>query len=133
MATLQIKKTKFVDIDLNFSLHPISGDIGKRVDANAIITAMKHLVMTRKYDRPFHPEMYCQISDILFEPLTESSAVVAETMIRYVIENHEPRVSLVSVNVTTEPDNNHLYVEIVFVIVGTTETIRTNFFLERTL
>lgn len=133
MATLQTKRTKFVDIDLNFSLHPISSDIGRRVDTNAIITAIKHLVLTRKYDRPFHPEMYCQVSDMLFEPITESTAITLETMILYVIENHEPRVSVNFVKVGAYPDDNHINVEISFNIIGTTETIRTNFFLERTL
>ena len=133
MATLQVKRTKFVDIDLNFSLHPISGDIGKRVDANAIITAIKHLVMTRKYDRPFHPEMYCQVADMLFEPINESTAITLETMILYVIENHEPRVIVNYVKVNPLPDDNHVNVEISFTIIGTTETIKTNFFLERTI
>jgi phage baseplate assembly protein W len=133
MATIQTKNTKFVDIDLNFSLHPISGDIGKRVDVNAIINAVKTLVRTRQYDRLFHPEMYCQVSDMLFEQITPGTSVIIERMIKHVIENYEPRVEVISVDVTAYPDENHIYVELKFIIVGTIETITTNFFLERTL
>jgi len=133
MATLTVKKTKFVDIDLNFSLHPISADIGKRVDANAIITAVKHLVFTKEYDRLFHPEIYCQVSELLFENFTPQIKTIIEKTIRQVIENFEPRVQVISVKVDQYPDEHHLEVELVFNIIGTVETIKTNFFLDRTI
>jgi predicted component of type VI protein secretion system len=70
---------------------------------------------------------------MLFEQITPGTSVIIERMIKHVIENYEPRVEVISVDVTAYPDENHIYVELKFIIVGTIETITTNFFLERTL
>lgn len=133
MAELKIKKTKFVDIDLNFSLHPISSDIGKRVDANAIATAIKNLVLTNKYDRPFHPEIASHVSELLFENFTSNTAITIERAIRYTIQNFEPRAEIVYINIDADPDSNNLTVELAFNVIGITETITTRFTLERTI
>lgn len=133
MATIKTKRTKFVDIDLNFSLHPISSDIGKRVDGNAIATSVKNLVLTNMYDRPFHPEISSQVSSLLFENFTARTEATLQRAIRYVIENFEPRVEIVYINIDSDPDNNDLTVELAFNVVGLTETIVTQFTLERTI
>jgi phage baseplate assembly protein W len=131
MTELVIKKTKFVDIDLNFSLHPISSDIGKRVDANAISTSIKNLVLTNKYDRLFHPEIASQVTDLLFENFTGDTALSLQRSIRYTIENFEPRAEVVYINIVETPDSNDLTVELAFNLVGFLDTITTTFTLER--
>lgn len=133
MAEIAVRKTKFVDFDLNFSIHPISNDIGKRVDVNAISTAMRNLIMTNKYDRPFHPEIASQVSELLFENFTPATMENLKKAILYVIENFEPRVTINDIILTEFPDDNHLLVELKYQIIGTTETIKTKFTLERTL
>lgn len=133
MATVTVRKTKFVDIDLNFSLHPISSDIGKRVDANAIATSIKNLVMTNMYDRPFHPEINSNITSLLFQNFNGNTAEVIKRSIRYTIENFEPRAEVVYINIYENADSNDLTVELAFNIVGIVETVVTTFNLERTL
>ncbi len=134
MATeIKVRKTKFVDLDLNFLRHPITSDVSKRIDNNAISTAIKNLIMTKTYDRPFHPEISSQVADMLFENMTKSTMVNMERAIRYVLENFEPRIEVVDVIVDQQQDNNHLYIEIHYRIIGSVEVVSTQFYLERTL
>ncbi len=134
MATeIKVRKTKFVDIDLNFGRHPISSDISKRIDSNAIATSLRNLIMTKVYDRPFHPEISSQVADMLFENMTKSTMINLERAITYVIQNFEPRVEVVNVVVGLYPEDSHLEIEIHYIIVGSIEVVSTKFFIERTL
>lgn len=134
MATeIKVRKTKFVDIDLNFGRHPITSDISKRVDNNAISTALRNLIMTKVYDRPFHPEISSQVADMLFENMTKSTMINLERAITYVVQNFEPRVEVVDVKVDQQPDNNHLEIQLHYIIVGSIEVVTTKFYIERTL
>lgn len=133
MAIVKTRKSKFVDIDLNLSLHPISSDIGKRVDGNAISTSIKNLVLTNTYDRPFHPEISSNVTNLLFENFNNNTLETIKRSIRYTIENFEPRAEIIYINIDAIPDSNSLTVELAFNIVGLVETIVTTFTLERTL
>lgn len=133
MTSIVVKRTKFTDIDLNFSKHPISKDITKRVDLNAVVTAVKNLVFTKRYDRLFHPEIYCQVYDMLFENITQTTQIEIKKTIENVLKDFEPRVKILDVNVQTFPDDNHVYIELMFQVVGTLETVNTKFALERTI
>ena len=48
---------KFKDIDLNFTRHPITNDIGTLEDANAIKRSVRNLIFTNYYERPFQKEV----------------------------------------------------------------------------
>lgn len=132
MVELKVVKKKFVDIDTSLAMHPVSKDISRKVNESAIIASVKNLVLTKMYGRPFHPELSSQVHSLLFEPLTPSTASALERMIRYVIENFEPRVEIVLIQVTEEDDVT-LRATLVFRIVGSADTIKTSFFLQRSL
>lgn len=132
MIELQIVKKKFVDVDLSLARHPVSKDVAKKVNESAIIASIKNLVLTKMYGRPFHPELSSQVHSLLFEPLTPSTASILERTIRYVIENFEPRAIVEVVQVTAQ-DEHTLRVDLIFSIVGLLNTIKTQFFLQRSL
>ncbi len=135
MSFIQIKQTnkKFIDLDLTFNRHPISGDVSRRVNENAIITSVKNLIMTRTYDRLFHPEISSHIGSLLFEQMTPATIDTLKKAILYVIENFEPRVIMQLVEVNPYTDANRIEITLVFKIVGSEDTITTNFFLKRSL
>lgn len=122
----------FSDIDLNFLPHPNTGDIGKKFDENAIKASVKHLVMTNHYERRFHPEIGSQVRALLFEPFGPLLDAMLKKAITNTIINHEPRVRLLSVEVNSNPDNNSIYVAIVFTIVNSERPITVDFILNRT-
>lgn len=133
MVELKVTKKKFVDLDFSFARHPITNDVSKKVNEAAISTAVKNLVMTRRYDRPFHPEISSQVHDMLFELLTDTTAETLKRTIYYVITNFEPRVEVLLINVEDVTDFSEIKVTIVFKIIGSVNTIKTQFFLQRSL
>ena len=58
----------FSDLDLNFGMHPVTRDVVLKYDDQAIKAAVKNLVLTQNYERPFHSEIGSQIRGLLFEP-----------------------------------------------------------------
>jgi phage baseplate assembly protein W len=133
MVELKVTKKKFVDLDFSFARHPITNDVSKKVNESAIVAAVKNLVLTRRYDRPFHPELSSQVHDMLFEPLTSTTAETLKRTIYYVINNFEPRVEVLLIDVQDVSDFSEIQVTIVFKIIGSVDTIKTQFFLQRSL
>lgn len=122
----------FSDLDLGFRKHPVSGDVSRKFDENAIKQSIKSLVLTRNFERPFHSEIGSPIKGLLFEPFSPLTTAVAGRIIENTINSFEPRARLIDVSVTMSPDNNALYVSIIFSIVNTTTPITLDLFLERT-
>ncbi|CAB4125455.1 COG3628 Phage baseplate assembly protein W [uncultured Caudovirales phage] len=122
----------FSDIDLNFSAHPVTGDITKRLDDSAINASIRNLVMTSNYERPFHSEIGSQVRNLLFEPASPISKLMLEKSISQTIQNFEPRVVLLSVNARFSPENNSVYVTVEYKIINTNAIQTVNLTLKRT-
>lgn len=123
---------KFTDLDLNFTAHPVTKDIVLRYDENAIKTSLKNLILTSNYERPFHSEIGSPIKRLLFEPITPMLSVVIKRAIVDVVNNFEPRVQLLDVNVQVSDDNNSIIINIEFKIVNTERPLTLDLVLERT-
>jgi phage baseplate assembly protein W len=122
----------FSDLDLNFTAHPVTKDITRRYDENAIKTSLKNLILTSNYERPFHSEIGSPIKRLLFEPATPMLENMVQRAIVDVVNNFEPRVRLIDVVVNLSPDTNSLYVSIEFTIVNTESPLTLDLVLERT-
>jgi len=122
----------FSDLDLNFTAHPVTKDISRRYDENAVKTSLKNLILTRNFERPFHSEIGSPINALLFEPPSPMLNITLERAIIDVVNNFEPRVDLLDVNVLSSPDENSLYVTITFKIVNTQQPLTLDLTLERT-
>lgn len=122
----------FSDLDLNFTPHPVTGDLVRRFDENAIKQAVKNLVMTKHFERPFHSELGSPVMALLFEPMTPLTSLMVRRAIIDLISNFEPRVELLDVEVIASPEQNSLYVTIIFKIVNTERPITLDLLLERT-
>ena len=127
----QRNSRKFTDIDLNFERNQITSDIIKVEDVIAVKRAVKNLVQTNYYERPFQPELGCGIRELLFENFTRMTKVFLEKKIQEVLLNYEPRIDLESVKVDDDPDNNRLVVDIYFYVVGSPGPQQVTTFLQR--
>lgn len=133
MATITTNIARqFRDLDLNFTIHPLKKDINKNLDQVAVINAIKNLVLTNHYEKPFNPDYGSNIRKLLFETVDIVTASAIEREIQQTIENYEPRVNLISVSVIPDPDNNGFNVQMYFYIVNQTEPVSVSFLLERT-
>ena len=112
---MSIKKVKkFVDLDLSFKVNPFTKDIYLKTDEEAVKTALKNLIQTRNFERPFHPEIGTQVHSLLFENFSPAVKIAMERTIQQAIESYEPRVRLIDLNIIETDDINTLDVNIVF-------------------
>ena len=132
MATVNIDSTRnFVDLDLNFSIHPIRKDISTYNSEYAVINSVKNLILTNHYEKPFRPQVGSNIRRLLFENIDSIIAAQIERAVTETIENFEPRVSVSSITAIPDPDNNRYNLKLEFFVINQTSPITINFFLER--
>ena len=116
MATINRKVRDFSDFNLLFTAHPATADVSKVVNENAIKAAVRNLVLTKNYERPFHPEIGCQITSLLFENYTPVVKATMERAVQDVLEKFEPRARLTRLDIADNLDENSIDVTIEFAI-----------------
>ena len=120
-----LTKLSYRDFDLSFKRHPTTGKLLIKKDDEAVKQAVKNIVLTNRYERPYHPEFGGDIRSRLFDLFTTITQSEFENRINTAIENYEPRVQLISdngnesVTVKEYPDQNGLAVTVRFRNVAT--------------
>ena len=122
----------FTDLDLNFTAHPVTKDITRRYDENAIKASVRNLLLTRNFERPFHSEIGSPIRALLFELPGPMFTIMMQRAIVDVITNFEPRIEIIDVRVINASDNNAVYITLEFKIVNTERPLTLDLTLERT-
>ena len=85
-------KEAYRDLDLFFTAHPITGDVATKSDSDAVRRAVRNIVMTNYYERPFKPSLGGNIRGLLFELDTDRKLNRAKKRLTQAIEDFEPRV-----------------------------------------
>jgi phage baseplate assembly protein W len=122
----------FSDLDLNFTAHPVTKDITRRFDEDAIKQSVKNLLLTRNFERPFHSEIGSPIRQLLFDLPGPMFNIMLQRAVIDVINNFEPRVDIIDVRVDDYSDANEVYVTLEFKIVNTERPLTLELALERT-
>ena len=134
-SQIQSKSTRnsrrFRDIDLDFSRNAVTNDVNIVEDVIAVKRAVKNLIQTNFYERPFQPELGCGIRELLFENFTPMTKIFLQRKIEEVLINYEPRINLQNVAVDDDQDKNRLVVDIYFYIVGVPGPQQVQTFLQR--
>lgn len=128
MAT---KAPRYSDINTAFMAHPISGDVARITEFEAVRRSVRNLVNTDKYERILDPRIGSNIRRILFEPMDGSTTAVLQSYITETINNYEPRALLQDVSVTPDYDQQGYYVSITFAVTFSENTASVQFFLDR--
>ena len=121
----------YSDIDFTFTKKPVVGDVALSYDAQAVIRSVRNLLLTRHYEKPFNPDIGSNLDALLFENFSPLTASSIETEIKNIIDNYEPRATLNTVKVTTQPDKNAYNVTISFYIENATLPTTVTLLLER--
>ena len=121
----------YSDLDLNFGIHPVKKDLVTKKDENAVAFAIRNLILTNHYERPFNPELGSNVRKLLFEPVSVFTASDLQKMIEQTIANFEPRARVRKVDVIPNEDNNAYDIRIEFFIDMKTNPITADFLLER--
>ena len=121
----------FVDLNLDFTRHPVTNDIVKIEDVEAVKRSVKNLVNTQFYERPFHPELGCGVRDLLFENYTPMTGIFIRRKIEEVLNNFEPRANVSSINVNEQPDRNGIDVAVNFYVLNLPNPVSVTTTLQR--
>ena len=123
---------RFRDISLTFRANPVTGDIVEIYDEDAVKASVINLVLTMNYEIPFHPEVGCAVQASLFDVIGTMTAVNIRRSILDVLQNFEPRVQVLDVQVTVDPDNYGYNVLIIYQTIGQPITSTITLFLKKT-
>ena len=108
----------FRDIDLKFKMDDFGNDIATLSDEDAIKQSLFNLLMTKPNEVPFHPEIYSDLSDLLFSIRTGTTETLIKDSVERVVEKYEPRVNLKKVNVSFSQGNEAIDISIFFSLIN---------------
>ena len=118
MAVKRVSRA-FKDINLSFTPHPVTKDITVLRNENAIKRSVRNIVQTIPTERFFNSILGSEVRDLLFDNFIDfGTASAIEDQIKISIENFEPRVDNLEVNVEPRPDENEFEVNVIFDIIG---------------
>jgi phage baseplate assembly protein W len=126
------QKYLYKDFPMFFSgIHPTTKDISGVNDLEAVKHAVKNLILTNFYERPFHPEIGSNITALLFEPADNFTSKAIEEEILAVLKRFEPRTSNHTVEIIDNSERNSYEITIGFNVIFSSKREEINFYLQR--
>ncbi len=108
----------FKDISLSFDKHPVTNDILVLKNEDAIKRSVRNIVNTVPSERLFNPIFGSDVKVSLFDFVDFGTASILEKQIQVAIENYEPRINNLFVDVNPKPDQNEFEITVSFNIIG---------------
>ena len=123
----------FKDLSVTFKKHPVTDDLVTVKDKAAVAQSIKGLLLTRRGERPFQPDLGSGLQDLLFEPLDYGSGALIKKEIKETLSRYEPRISITKLMCYPDMSNNGYEVELEYFILGREDrAVALDIFLERT-
>jgi len=131
VSTLIGTRTRlYKDIDLTFA-NKTSGEIFKKESAAAVKQAVKNLMLTNYFEKPFQPLFGANLRELLFDLADDDAEEDVEERIINAIAVFEPRAQALNVTATATPDRNSIRVTVEFRVINTQETVTVTTVLAR--
>jgi phage baseplate assembly protein W len=125
------RRELYADFHKDLTVNPISLDLALKRDEEAIKESLKNLILTDRGERLMQPNIGSDVRASLFENVTPVTLKILEERVRDVINNYEPRVSIIDIDVTSLYDDNRVQVTIYFYVKNREEPISVDVFIER--
>ena len=109
---------QFKDISLSLQVNPLNYDLIDIKNESAIARSIQNLVFTLPGEKFFNQNLGSKVSQSLFNNIDDVSASIIQDEIKNTIGNYEPRVELISVDVSPNYDYNEFNVTIRYYIIG---------------
>ena len=130
MATTYGKQ--YVDFDMDFTVHPSTGDLSTVKKSTAISRSIENLLSTKINERLFQPNIDNGIEILLFENFNKLTTQRLEQAIKKTIDKHEPRAKVQNITVKADEESNAYLVSITYVPDNDVQEANLEVFLERT-
>ena len=108
----------FKDISMTFQSNPLNNDLIAIKNVNAITRSIRNIVLTTPGEKFFDPDFGSNVSKLLFENIDDITASQIQEEIEFSINNYEPRVKLINVEVIADNDNASFDTIITYEVIG---------------
>jgi hypothetical protein len=130
-AAMSRDSQAYSDFLTDLNPHPVSGDIVKYVNENAVIRSIRNLLLTNKFDRLYQPTIGTDIQKMLFEPIGYVTAQNINLFVQQTIKDFEPRAKVLKIDVVTDEENHRYLVNLVVLIINKQDPISFSITLDR--
>jgi phage baseplate assembly protein W len=120
----------FKDLPLNIKVSS-NGDINDVTNEDSVKQSLRMITDTSKGSRIFMPTYGCRLRSFLFEPFDESTAGRIGEELKNTIISHEPRISIISIDVKMDFDSSSYDINLLYRIVATGRTESYQISLEK--
>lgn len=130
-AAMNRDSQSYSDFLTDLNPHPVSGDIVKYVNENAVVRSIRNLLMTNRFERLYQPTIGTDIRKMLFEPIGDVTAQMISVFVEKTITNFEPRAKVIKVEVIGDEEKHRYIVNLVIMVINKQDPISFNITLDR--
>ena len=116
------RRKEYRDIDLSFTAKP-NGEIFVKKEAAAVKQAVKNLILSDYFEKPFEPFYGGNIRALLFELADDDVEEETRENIIRAINAYEPRAIVREVSVSYQEERNSISIYIEFQVINTEEVV----------
>ena len=117
------KQELYSDFFMNLDENPVSEDLARKTNEEAVKASIKNLLLTDKGERPYQPNLGCNIRQMLFDNMTPDTIILMKEVIRDTLEAYEPRADIIGVDVRSSVDDNQVNIAVVFKVINSSEPV----------
>ena len=104
-----VRDRLYSDFDLTFEANTTSGgDVYGKTDAASVKQAIKTLLLTNRFEKPYRPQFGADLGGLLFNLADADTGEEISSAIKSAIERYEPRVVITRLQVSATPDYNSI-------------------------
>ena len=122
---------RFSDLNLQMIPHPQKKDIIPLRGEEAVKNAIRNLILTSFFERPFQSNIGSNLRSLLFEPNDVITIQAIETGIQKVLELNEPRIENINVIVGVSKDESQYDINVIFSIMASEDIQEVQINLKR--
>jgi phage baseplate assembly protein W len=121
----------YADIADDFTRHPLTGDVVRTTNEDAVARSIRHILLTNRGDWPFRPDLGSDIRKSLFQPFGPFLVEDLQTAIREAIKKYEPRATVVGLDIYDAQADGAVGINLLFTIINDKTTYRLDTILTR--
>lgn len=125
------KREIYSDFTKDLYLNPVSYDVSRKTNEEAVKESIKNLLLVNRGERLFQPNIGADIIKLLFENFTPATTKIIKEQVRETISLYEPRAELLDVSLIFSPDQNAAQIQIAFNITTSEDPVTLNVIVER--
>lgn len=125
------KNQIYSDFLTDLNVHPVSGDVVRFVNEQAVIRSIKNLLLTNHGERLYQPSIGSNIRRLLFEPMGDATGVQIANLARETIDQFEPRAKILEVQAIPVYERNLYVINVTILVINKQEPTNFNITLTR--